>query len=88
SELQKKKIQNHFSVLEKGQATNLLSTTKKEMKSYIQAGLLTEIKQMSKNNPVVLMGPLQHLIPEDKTVVASRTNNFFWPTEIMKKALL
>ncbi|MBC7467629.1 MAG: hypothetical protein H7256_16680 [Bdellovibrio sp.] len=87
SELQKKKIQNHFSVLEKGQATNLLSTTKKEMKSYIQAGLLTEIKQMSKNKPVVLMGPLQHLIPDDKNVVANRTKNFFWPTEIMKKAL-
>ncbi len=87
TELQRKKIDNHFSVLEKGQLTNLLSTTKTEMKSTIQNGLATEINQFSKNQSVVLMGPLQHLVPLNSKLVI-RMENFFWPTEIIKKVQL
>ncbi|MBC7420185.1 MAG: hypothetical protein H7328_05605 [Bdellovibrio sp.] len=88
TELQRKKIDNHFSVLEKGQVSNLLSTTKNEMKTLILSGLTTEIKQHSKNNPVVLLGPLQHLVPIDAKSSVTRLENFYWPTEIMKKAIL
>lgn len=87
TDLQRKKIDNHFAVLEKGQVTNLLSTTKNEMKSMIQNGLATEVKQFSKNQSVLLLGPLQHLVPLDSKSV-TRMPNFFWPTEIIKKVQL
>ena len=88
SDLQKKKTHNHFTVLEKGQMTNLLSTTKKEMKNFILSGLVTEIKLQSKNDPVILLGPLQHLIPPQGTEDIQRVSDFSWPIEIMKKARL
>ncbi len=89
TELQKKKIDNHFSVLEKGQLKSLLSTSKNEMKHFILEGLATEIKQVSQNKPVALLGPLQHIVPlVAKSDSVSRSEGFSWPHEIMKRVTL
>ncbi|MBC7421347.1 MAG: hypothetical protein H7328_11515 [Bdellovibrio sp.] len=86
SDLQKKKIDNHFSVLEKGQLKSLLSTSKTEMKNFILEGLATEIKQISQNKSVALLGPLQHLVPlVGKSDSFARADEFSWTKEIMKR---
>jgi hypothetical protein len=81
SEVQKQKLSNHFSIIEKGQAQNQLTVSRHELKKHLLEGLVHEFAVLSKRSKVLLIGPLASLIQED-------TKDFNWPDLIMKKGLL
>jgi hypothetical protein len=80
SETQKQKLENHLSVIEKGQADSLMKTNRAEMKKQIVENLRYEIKTASTQTAVKVTGPLTSLI-------VAKKDEFRWPSEILKKAL-
>ncbi len=80
SEPQKQKLENHLSVIEKGQAENTLKTNRHEIKKQIVDAIKNEIGTFSKNKKLKIAGPLAQIF-------GFKNSNFDWPKEIIKKAL-
>lgn len=78
---QKQKLENHFSVLEKGQVQNLLKTQRLEVKKHIIESFNNELKLLSRTHRLQVSGPLASLFD-------SKSPKFNWPTEIIQKALV
>ena len=80
SDAQKQKLENHLSVIEKGQAENSLKTNRHELKKQIIDNLKNELSVFSKNKKVKVVGPLAQIF-------GFKNHHFDWPQEIIKKAL-
>ncbi len=81
SDAQKQKLENHLSVIEKGQAENSLKTTRTEIKEQIIEGIKNELSGISKNQKLKVTGPLA-------PIFGFKNAKFDWPKEIIKKALV
>ena len=81
SEAQKQKLENHLSIIEKGQADNSLKTNRAEIKKQIIESIKTELNGISKNQKLKVTGPLAQIF-------GFKNSKFDWPKEILKKALV
>jgi hypothetical protein len=81
SEATKQKLENHLSVLEKGQKTFPFKTQREEIKKSVIDQINFEVLSLSQNKKVKFIGPLATLFQKNSAA-------FNWPHEIMKKALV
>ena len=85
---QKMKLQNHFSVLEKGQIENNFSSTKDDIRNLIIEKIINEVNFFAQKQTSLFTGPLQDLIPTSmakQNII--RSKKFSWPHEIIKTVL-
>lgn len=88
SDSQKTKLNNHFSVLEKGQLENSFTHTKEELLKLTLENLLNDLTLIAKNKSILLTGPLQELIPNNiQTRNHLRVKSFSWPEQIIATAI-
>lgn len=81
TETLKQKLDNHLSVIEKGQSENAMKTNRTEIKKQIVENIKHEITMASTQNKVKLTGPLASVFGMQKA-------DFSWPQEILKKVSL
>jgi|GEM_PF-5487051 len=81
-EILKSKIQNLFSVLEKGQKNPSLFTFIHDLKKNIHSALLNEVCSYSNSEKTLVFGPLS-----DVFIPARSSQIFSWPNEIIATAM-
>lgn len=82
---QKTKLQNHFTVLEKGQIENNFSSTKDDIRNLIIEKIINEVNFFTNKQTSLFTGPLQDLVPSTtykQNII--RAKKFSWPHEIIK----
>jgi hypothetical protein len=80
----KTKLQNIFSVLEKGQKASALFVSASELKTQIRTLINNQIELLASSAPVTLCGPLANVFADSRHQAEKK--NFSWPREIAEMA--